>query len=342
MGFKGWDKVVLETSEGKVEAVAPVIISASRSTDIPGFHSEWFVNRLNEGYVKWINPFNRKAQYISFDKTRVIVFWSKNPQPLLKYLPEINQKELNYYFTYTVNDYEEEGFEPNVPLLNKRIDTFKRIAALIGKERIIWRFDPLILTDKLNIQKLLEKISHVGNQLYQYTDKLVISFVDIHNYGKVERKLGKAGHHCKEFTKKNVEKLAKGLEEINREWKLEIATCAEEYDLSAFSIAKNKCIDDGLLIKMFKHDEELMKFLGYYNQQADLFNELNGNISGSLRLKDRGQRRACRCIVSKDIGQYDTCPHLCAYCYANTSNEIVKRNFSLSPSAQWLSIIQDK
>src|SRR6056297_2488311 len=143
MAFKSWDKTTINTKSGKKEGVAPVIISASRSTDIPAFYAEWFMKRLDEGYCKWVNPFNKRPQYVSFEKARAIVFWIKKARPMFKYLKNLDSKNINYYFTFTVNDYEAEGLEPKVPSLESRIETFKKLFKNIGKKRVIWRFDPL-------------------------------------------------------------------------------------------------------------------------------------------------------------------------------------------------------
>ena len=160
------DRVTTATQSGKlVEAQAPVIISASRSTDIPAFYSDWFINRLREGYVVWRNPFNQQPMYISFKTTKVVVFWTKNPKPLIPYLHELDERGIHYYFQITLNDYEKERFEPNVPKLSERIETFKLFSDKIGKEKTIWRFDPLILTSLLSPREFLNRIWHIGNQL---------------------------------------------------------------------------------------------------------------------------------------------------------------------------------
>ena len=112
------DKVNIRTQNGElVEASAPVIISASRSTDIPAYFAKWFINRLEKGYCVWYNPFNQKPSYVSFAKTKVVVFWTKNPAPMIPYLPELDKRGIHYYFQVTLNDYEKENFEPNVPKL---------------------------------------------------------------------------------------------------------------------------------------------------------------------------------------------------------------------------------
>ena len=314
-----WQKSKINVKGETIEAVAPLIISASRSTDIPAFHSEWFMERLKAGYLKWINPFNRQPQYVSFEKVRVVVFWTKNAKPIIKYLPEIDNKGVNYYFTFTINDYETEGLEPHIPSLKERIKTFKELSEKIGKEKVIWRFDPLVLTDNLGIKELVKKIEKVGAEIHSFTEKLVISFADISTYNRVKNNLTKRRIKFRNFDENNMRDIASELQRLNKKWGLEIATCAEKVDLSAYGIKHNKCVDDQLMLKLFKKDPILMNFLGYEDT-------LYGNELGQ-NLKDKGQRKECGCIISKDIGQYNTCKHLCVYCYANHSEQLVKTNF---------------
>ena len=152
------DKINIKTDSGKiVEALAPAIISASRSTDIPAFYAKWFFNRLAKGYCIWYNPFNKQPMYISFKNCKVIVFWTKNPKPILPYLHELDKLGIHYYFQVTLNDYVNEGFEPNVPSVEERVDTFKKLSSMIGKEKVIWRFDPLIVTKHITPRDLLKK-----------------------------------------------------------------------------------------------------------------------------------------------------------------------------------------
>ena len=213
----------------------PVIVSVSRSTDIPAFYSDWFLERVKSGYSVWINPFNQEHYRVSFEDTRMIVFWSKNPKPLLQRLDEIEALGYRqYYFQFTLNDFVAEGLEPNVPSVDERIDTFRRLANRIGKERVIWRFDPLLLTDKITIDVLLDRITKIGRQLKGYTEKLVFSFIDIASYRKVQRNL--AGLNCRELSKEDQIRFAQGLSQLNMELSLELATCAEQVDLSAYGI----------------------------------------------------------------------------------------------------------
>lgn len=320
MAFRGWEKEKLALPDGRVvDAICPVIVSASRSTDIPAFFSTWFSNRLRAGYMRWTNPFNaNQVQHVSFQSTRVFVFWSKNPKPLIRYLPQIEDKGINYYFQFTLNDYERDGLEPNVPPLAQRIETFKFLSERLGKKRMIWRYDPLILTETLTPDVLVDRLAHVAELLRGYTEKLVISFADIGVYRKVQSNLKRDHVNYRDFTADMMVELAEKIAQRNREWGLRIATCAENIDLNRLGIEHNRCIDDDLMIDLFPDDSRLMDFLGY---EPDLF-----AVSSRPYLKDKGQRQECGCIVSKDIGMYNTCHHLCTYCYANASAKAVENN----------------
>lgn len=318
-----------DKSANPIEGVAPVVISASRSTDIPAFYAEWFNNRLRIGHVRWLNPFNRQSQYVSFVNTRVIIFWSKNPLPLLQYLPEIDAKGINYYFQFTVNDYEREHLEPHVPPLTQRLDTFRRLSEQVGKRRVIWRFDPLILTDTLTVDVLVDRIAALAAILRDYTERLVISFADIGVYAKVQRNLARENVKYQEFTPERMREVAQRLQPLARETGLTIATCAEGIDLAPYGIEHNRCVDDRLMIELFPTDQKLMEFLGY---EPDLF-----ATPSRPYLKDKGQRKECGCIVSKDIGMYDTCPHGCVYCYANINKDQADKSFNAhDPSSAFL------
>ena len=324
------DRISILTDEGlPAEALAPVIISASRATDIPAFHAPWFFDRLAKGYCEWINPFNRRRHYISFARCRAIVFWTKNPAPIIPYLPELDRRGLHYYFQYTLNDYTPEHFEPNVPPLDRRIATFRHLSRMLGPRRVIWRFDPLILTPELTPRELLTRIWRIGNQLQGLTEKLVFSFVDVATYRKVRNNLVK-DTSC--FTKENVlsaepsreqqAELIDGLVKIREAWHasgwpVTLATCGEEIDLSAHGIDQNRCVDGQLLESEFSHGRGLVYYLHTGRlPEPDIFGNMPEIPAGYINLKDKGQRKACGCIRSKDIGMYDTCPHFCAYCYA--------------------------
>lgn len=297
-------KIKLTLNDGNVvDAQAPLIVSASRATDIPAFYSNWFFNRLKQGYVRWRNPYNGKDSYISFEGTKFIVFWSKNPRPLLPLLPVLKQMRIGCYIQYTLNDYFAEGLEPNVPPVAERIETFKRLIDELGHGSVVWRFDPLILTDKISVDDLLNRIEKIANQLRGYTEKLVFSFADISTYRKVGRNLLEAGVNYQEWAEDEMVDFAIRLSELNP--CLELATCAEKVDLSQFGILHNCCIDPDLICRL---KPELRPYI--------------------QNLKpDKGQRALCGCITSKDIGTYNTCPHGCVYCYANTNPYSARQNY---------------
>ncbi len=292
----------------EVDAAAPVIVSASRSTDIPAFYSDWFFNRLERGYVSWQNPFNGKDSFVSFAETRFVVFWSKNPAPLLPYLRILEERGIGFYIQFTLNDYVAEGLEPGVPPLQQRIATFRRIVEENGVGSAVWRFDPLILTDEIDIDSLLEKVSGIATQLKGYADKLVFSFADIASYRSVARNLANAGINYREWTIPDMEHFAGRLAELVKQWGMSLATCAEAVDLRRYGIAHNRCIDPVLISRRSPADTALQHFL----QKAK---------------PDGGQRKLCGCLLAKDIGAYNTCPHLCRYCYANYAPSQVLTNF---------------
>lgn len=319
-----WNETVIETIDGSKKAIAPEIISASRSTDIPAFYADWFLNRLRQGYAKWVNPFNQRPQFISFKNTRVIVFWSKNPRQMIQYLDELDERGLSYYFHFTLNDYENEKLEPGVAPIAERIETFQALSEKIGRDSVIWRFDPLILTTEMNVGDLLKKIERIGKQIAPYTSKLVFSFADIREYRKVQSSMSRNGIKHEEFTKDLMISAAKEISTLCKGWNIKASTCAEPLELYQFGIEHNKCIDEELILKITHRSEQLCSLFGFeVAVQGDLF---NSSYKVPKNLKDMGQRAECGCVFSKDIGQYNTCPHLCVYCYANTSENVVKKN----------------
>lgn len=334
MKWKGWEKVPLIVTDPAdppetriMEAIAPLIISASRSTDIPAFYADWFMARLATGFVRWKSPFGGKPVCVSFEKARVFVFWSKNPAPFFPHLGMLDRLGYGYYFLFTLNDYDAERLEPGVPPLGERIETFIRLSRRIGKGRVVWRFDPLVLSDRITIQDLLEKIRCIGDRIAPFTGRMVFSFVDIEKYGKVQRNLEAAGiTGAREFTDDDVDEFCSGLASLNKRWGLSITACAEGRDLSRFGIGRGQCISYDILTQEFGNDRDLMDFLQPADQQT--LGGMPVAADPSRRLKDPGQRNTCRCVVSKDIGQYSTCMHLCSYCYANTSPQSARRNYS--------------
>lgn len=315
-----WSETTIITPQGPKPAIAPLVISASRATDIPAFHAKWFMNRLRAGYCLWENAFNAHQRcYVSFEKCKVFVFWSKNPQALMPYLSEVEERGYQYYFQYTLNNYEQKGLEPRIPRLAQRIATFQELSERIGKHRVIWRFDPVILGNTLTVESVLERIQHLAEQLAPHTEKLVFSFLDM--YKKTGNNLKKLDPLLRPPDAEEARRLAEGIAQINKGLgsPLTLATCAEELNVASLGIGHNKCVDPELLLRLCPASSELRTM---YARRFSL--QLGGlrSVAGTCgvgSVKDRGQRSACGCAPSKDIGRYNTCMHLCAYCYANRS-----------------------
>ena len=337
-----WSKIEQPREDGIIVPMqAPLIVSASRSTDIPAFYADWFFHRLKVGYSAWTNPFNGVKSYVSYQDTHFIVFWSKNPRPLLSHLDYLKERNIGCYIQYTLNDYEKEGLERGVPNLSERIDTFKQLVNKLGKGRVIWRFDPLLLTDDISIDTLLSNIEFIGDHLQGYTEKLVFSYADILSYRKVRANLEKSHIPYHEWTELQMLEFAERLAELNKKWGYTLATCGEKVELQQFGIEHNHCVDDALIIRFAYEDKKLMDFLKvkmFPMPVPNLFGESESLPEDAIILpnntyathgdnRDKGQRLFCGCIVSKDIGEYNTCPHLCEYCYANSSKEIAVRNW---------------
>ncbi len=271
-----------------------MILSVSRRTDIPAFYSDWFMKRIEEGYVCVRNPMNaHQVSRISLDPkvVDVIVFWSKNPKPMLSRLEAF--KNYKYYFQYTLNAYEKD-MEPNLAPLNERIETFIELSKRIGRKCVIWRYDPIVFTSKYTPEYHLKQFESIAKQLKGYTDKAVISFVDIYT-SKNKTNMKEQDYY--ELDERQLNEFAKQLSDIAKENDMVVATCAETIDLSFCGIEHNSCIDQQLI-------EDIV---GY-----------------PLKVNRDGQRGACRCVKCEEIGTYNTCKHGCKYCYANYRPETVK------------------
>jgi len=272
--------------------------------------------------------------------TRFIVFWSKNPRPLLEYLHVLEEQKIKCYIQFTLNDYEHEKLE-KVPPLAHRIETFKLLVDKLGKGSVIWRFDPMILTDNISIDDLLQKVQAIGDQLKNYTEKLVFSYADIESYRKVKHNLTASKIAYRDWTIELMEEFAERLSVMNKErgWNFQLATCGEKIDISKYGILHNRCIDGDLITRLAWDDKELMEFMKVKIEDCapTLFGEPeipedavmlpNNHYFISKHKKDAGQRPFCECMASKDIGEYNTCPHLCEYCYANASKQVALQNW---------------
>ena len=266
-----------------------MILSVSRRTDIPAFYPKWFVNRVREGFVYVRNPFN--ANQISKiplgeDVVDCIAFWSKNPEPIIEYLPEIHEKYHGaFYFQYTINAYGHD-MEPAIPELNKRIDTFKRLSDTYGPERVVWRYDPILLAEGYSLAWHQKWFEIVFDKLKSYTDTCVISFIDMYDKTIKNTK----PYSITTPTAEEIDVLAEAFSAVVKGSGVRIRTCAEGVDLNKYGIEPNSCIDQARIEKI---------------------------IGCPIKAKPDKQRENCRCIECADIGLYNTCLHGCRYCYAN-------------------------
>lgn len=274
-----------------------MIISASRRTDIPTYYSDWFFNRIKEQYVLVRNPRNiHQVSKISLSPDVVdgIVFWTKNPEPMIAKLEQL--RGYYYYFQFTLNSYGQD-IEQNIPLKSKYIiDTFKRLSTTIGSEKVVWRYDPIFLSQKYTAGYHIENFEKIAKELKDYTEKCTISFMDF--YPKIKNNIVSMG--TQEMNATQQREIAKQLAEIAYSYGLKMDTCSEAVDFSDFGISHGKCIDDTLISRM---------------------------IGRPLSVeKDKNQRLECGCASSIDIGLYDTCCNGCKYCYANHSPITLQKN----------------
>lgn len=277
-----------------------MIISASRRTDIPTYYSDWFFNRIKERYVYVRNPMNiHQVSEIPLSPEVIdgFVFWTKNPIPMINRLNELG--DYKYYFQFTVNSYGKD-IEANIPNKNDVIiPAFKRLADLIGPERVIWRYDPILLTQQYNIEHHAKYFEEIAKRLSGYTHKCVISFVDLYRNTQANTK----DFGLLPLGPNEMIEIAKKLVEIASKHNLIVESCAEKINLEQFGIAHGHCIDCNLFESL----------LGY---------KLNVD-------KDKNQREECGCVASIDIGMYNTCKNGCKYCYANYSSKTVMKNIGL-------------
>ena len=249
----------------------------------------------------------------------MIVFWSKDPRPLLPWLSEIAARGYQFYFQFTLNAYEAESLEPGVPALDRRLATFQELSERIGRERVIWRFDPIILGGPLTVERLVGRIHALAEQLAPYTEKLVFSFLDL--YKKTAVRLKKINPGLRPPTAEEALGLIQALVRNNAALPapLRLATCAEQLGAEAPCVEANSCIDPELLLRLCPDNADIQRICGgrICAEQGALV--ALPSTGRQRRLKDSGQRPRCGCVPSKDIGSYSTCLHLCAYCYANGS-----------------------
>lgn len=280
-----------------------MIISASRRTDIPAFYAEWFMNRVRAGFCDVPNPVNpNQVGRVSLrpEDVDAVVFWTRHPGPLFEHFDELDCRGFRYYFQFTLLGYPK-MLAPASPPGNKSVEVFRILSDRIGPKRIVWRYDPIILSNLTPESWHLENFRDFTATLGGFTHRVVISLLD--RYPFIEKRLRRLEEQGLKFSPPGegaVNGLIKEMTRIAVGAGMDIFGCAEGGRLERLGVPPGKCIDDELIERVFK-----MRVAGR---------------------KDPGQRPACRCVVSRDIGIYDTCPMGCVYCYATRDTVQARRN----------------
>ena len=284
-----------------------MIVSASRRTDIPAFYSEWIIERLKSGFALVRNPFNLRQVgkvILTPEAVDCFVFWTKDPRKMLDKLNHF--VDYCYYFQFTITPYNR-SVEPGLRDKREIIETFKKLSGKIGEDRVIWRYDPILINEEYSVDNHLRAFEKMAHLLKGFTEECVISFVDY--YQKISSNLRRLGARAPDEIE--VRKIARHFSEVSLAEGMKLKTCSETVDLSEYKISHGSCID-GMLIDRLT------------GRRVD-------------RPKDRYQRAACRCVESVDIGAYNTCPNQCLYCYASFSEKAIRRNYhSFNPKSPLL------
>lgn len=276
-----------------------MILSVSRRSDIPAFYSKWFFKRLEEGYLYVRNPVNPKAiSKIILNESNIdfIVFWTKNPKPIINKLHKLNK--YNYYFQFTLTPYGKD-IEKGLPPKKELINTFIELSKFIGKEKIVWRYDPILLSSKIDISYHKKCFSKMAQILGPYTEKCIISFIDV--YPKIKRICTQKG--IRSLNTKETDEILKYIKIEGEKYGIIVESCGENISLEKYGLKHGKCIDDKLIKRITNKKVEVKK--------------------------DSYQRKDCNCVHSTDIGQYNSCQYECIYCYAN--NKSKEKHNPLSP-----------
>lgn len=261
------------------------IISASYRNDTPAFHSETFFENLKKGFVETRTKFGISRISLRPEDVHCIVFWTKNTSR--HFLANMGSIRNPWYIQWTITGYDKD-IEPNVPAKHIVMQNFKYVSSRIGARRTVWRYDPIFISDKYTVDYHKQMFRHMCQELKGYTERCVISFMD--EYGKISD-LVRAGV-MRAPTKDEVEELSAFIGKTAAEHGIRVQTCAEGgYDLTRFGIHEGPCIDAEFIEKEF-------------------------NVSLPAAVKSPGSFRRCLCAVNTDIGNYHTCRHDCAYCYA--------------------------
>ncbi len=299
---RGSQDIFLSSPLHKISRGKKMIISASRRTDIPSYYSEWLFKRLKERYVLVRNPRNKhqiSRVDLSPDVVDIFVFWTKNPTPMLSRLSEL--KDYKYYFQFTLSAYGPD-VERNLPSKNKIIiPAFQRLSKEIGRERVVWRYDPIFFNGLYTLDYHCRYFKILASKLGAYTEKCTVSFLDL--YKNMEHNIKPLDINKDTYAYEMQTELLERFAEIGKGYGLLIDTCGERNDFHKIGVGHAHCIDR----------ERIEKIAGF---------KLNVD-------KDANQRTECGCVSSIDIGTYNTCTNGCLYCYANYSENTAVKNYRM-------------
>ena len=272
-----------------------MILSVSRRTDIPQYYSDWFFNRMKEGFLYVKNPMNSHQVSrieLSPDLVDLVVFWTKNPEPMMKRIDELG--EIPYYIQITLTGYGR-GMEPGLPDKRELIRIFRETAETAGRNRMVWRYDPVLLNERYPAEYHFRAFEAIAEGICGCTDKVVISFLDC--YGKTKRNM--RGIPLETPDTETMKRMGETFVKTAERFGMRVESCAEAVDLSDVGIRHGSCIDPAMA-------EQIL------------------GVPIHVK-KDKNQRPVCGCVESVETGAYDTCLCGCKYCYANDSEEAVKR-----------------
>lgn len=273
-----------------------MILNTGGRTDTVQYYTDWLLRRFQEGYVLTRNPLfpNKINRYeLTPDKVDCVVFCSKNYRPILPRLREITDR-FPTYFHYTITAYGRD-IEPGVPSIQKSMDTLTELSQLVGRQRVAWRYDPVLLTEAYTVDRHLETFEQMASLLAPHIDRCIFSFVEM--YKKLETNMPE----LIPLTEEDRDNLARGMGAIAAKYGVHLQTCGTNGDYSRYGIHASGCMT------------------------LDILGAANG-ISFKT-LKHKGMRQGCHCIESRDIGAYDTCLNGCKYCYANKSPQKARENY---------------
>ncbi len=271
-----------------------MILNVSGRTDIVAFYSKWFLNRLKEGYVDVRNPFNPNlVSRIDFDDVDLILFCTKNPIPIVDKLGDI---KIPYIFHVTITPYKDD-IEPNLPSKSKIIEAVKKISTRVGIDNIYVRYDPIFISEKYNIEYHIKAFTKLCSLLKGYVKTIIVSFID--NYKNVRKNLPYLKYRS--FTEEDYKLIGENFSKIAKNNNMVVQTCFEERNLTEYGFIKGECMSKELAFK----------------------------LTGKTYKKWQARKgNACNCVELVDIGVYNSCNHLCKYCYANYDESKVKENIN--------------